>query len=131
MKRAVIFFLCIFLSAAAVLASTNGIAGDAITGFFQKVFHMSPEMALAIYSVIFTVIMIVLRVILKKIPGGEEGILGKIVWSILAFIFGSGVRTEGSTDTKMLKEVLSKKYPNMKIEEKDSNQAATANDIVG
>ncbi len=109
-------FLFIFAAVAVAMAASNGVAGDAITGFFERVFKMSPEMALGVYSAILTVVLIVLRVILKKIPGGVEGPIGKIIWKILAVIFGDGVRLEGSTDTAMLKEKLSEKYPLLKID---------------
>jgi hypothetical protein len=133
MKRIVILMLSILALFTLVIASTTGTAGSVLTGFFEKILKVSPDVAIMIYTALLAIVGVILRVILKKIPGGPEGPIGKVIWGILAFFFGDGVRLEGSTDTAMLMEKLSEKFPNMTIVPKqpDAPGVVSSNMIVG
>jgi hypothetical protein len=97
-------------------ADSAGVVGNTILAFLEKMLKVSPEVALSIYTTILVVLGIVIRVILKKIPGGVEGPIGKVVWWLLSIFFGSGVRLEGSTDKEYVKAQLKKRFPLLNIE---------------
>jgi len=97
-------------------ADNAGAVGNTILAFLEKLLKVSPEMSLSIYTTMLVLLGIVVRVILKKIPGGVEGPIGKVVWWLLSVLFGSGVRLEGSTDNEYVKAQLKKKFPLLNIE---------------
>lgn len=93
----------------------QGVAGSYIFDLLEKLLKDN-TVAVSIYTAVIGLIGIGIRVLLKKIPGGADGMLAGLIWKLLVFLFGKGVVMSGNTDMEFVKKELQKEYPLLKID---------------
>lgn len=116
MRKFLVGILILSVVFVCLAADNTGVVGNIILGWFEKMFKVSPEVALSIYTTILLVLGIVLRVVLTKIPGGVDGPIGKAFWWVMGILFGDNVKLQNNTDSATVKAALKKKYPLLNIE---------------
>jgi hypothetical protein len=107
--------LCLLVLPVLAFAGDQGVAGNYLLELLGKLIKNDP-LTVAIMGAVVLAVHALIRVILKKIPGGEDGPIGKVIWWIATVLFGKGVVMSGNTDMEFVKKELVKEYPLLKID---------------